>query len=118
MKFKVGDRVVKYDSNLKPSKGTVVKIYEDGCLSLDIGAEEIRLFAHPKQCRLLIKKPRRRVWIYKSAFNELTKCREFECLSGHPMVFTSRDDSGENKTGGFGLDMFEFVEVKKPMEPK
>jgi hypothetical protein len=71
-KFKAGDRVAVYglDNNLEPVRiiSTVTEVLPNGQLYLDEASSVApKLYdfsmAHPKQCRKLKKRPRRRVWI-------------------------------------------------------
>lgn len=58
MKFKVGDRVAVYE-NCKRFTGMVLN---DGHQSIQVELDDDRVLPfHPKQCRRLIKKPRRRI---------------------------------------------------------
>lgn len=82
MKFKVGDRVAVYGS-VSPSaggsvafvggaRGTVYTVQSNGALEIELD-ERPENFAknedlivdgiHPKQCRRLVKKERKRVWV-------------------------------------------------------
>lgn len=66
MSFKVNERVVVYhggDRNI----GEICQIYDQGTILVDT-AEAGRIVAHPKQCRRLVKKIRRKLWIAKSDF--------------------------------------------------
>lgn len=58
--FKVGDRVRVYIGLDEPLEG---KILEIGQTTGHLRLEEHFGFYHPKQCRRLIKKKRRRVWL-------------------------------------------------------
>ena len=73
-KFKVGDRVRVYGhrtNDWMPFTGTVVqRDYPElndrsGCtLAVEADAGKVGVFlVHPKQCRKLVKKERRRVWV-------------------------------------------------------
>lgn len=60
MKFKVGDRVAVYGHpDITDGSARIVLAIMD-CGNLEIDRNE---FAHPKQCRRLVKKPRRRIWV-------------------------------------------------------
>ena len=61
-KFKVGDRVSCYSAIAGIEKGHVTSI-EDGTGFLLIDRPEEVLRAHPKQCRKLVKKKRREVFM-------------------------------------------------------
>ena len=56
--FKVGDRVAAYIGRQR-IVGTIETIYEGKHMVLNGSADLL----HPKQCRHLVKKERRRVWI-------------------------------------------------------
>jgi hypothetical protein len=60
MKFKVGDRVAVYLC-CRRAEDTVNEICDNGILNLKING-----VIHHKQCRLLKKKERRRVWLVTS----------------------------------------------------
>lgn len=80
-KFKVGDRVVAYGvvwcKGFAVGNGTSFKIkgrishlvYSSICL---VGDDELVYSANPKQCRKLIKKPRKRVWVINAELNDQT----------------------------------------------
>lgn len=71
MKFKVGDRVAVYgavwchqDAEHKIYRGLkmeISKIIDENRITLYFGDE--KYCAHPKQCRRLVKKEKRRVWV-------------------------------------------------------
>lgn len=60
MKFKVGDRVRVYQCEVKDT-GTISDISEDGLIK--VVSKEVTYIVHYKQCRRLIKKKRREIWI-------------------------------------------------------
>lgn len=72
MKFKVGDRVRVYG-------GAFVEVAVIRSIDADTGILSCGqrkgtnewLMAHPKQCRRLVKKPRRRVWINPWAITQM-----------------------------------------------
>ncbi len=70
MKFKVGDRVAVYDGDR--IVGVIGAIHKEGgllvCLDEAYGGAKSY---HPKQCRRLVKKQRRRVWLSRGAAAEL-----------------------------------------------
>jgi hypothetical protein len=95
MKFKVGDRVAVYDGGfiLNGNAGVITKIFSEGktVVKLDVETEYAAMpTVHMKQCRRLIKKPRRRVW---ARF----------CNDGTLMSMSQVP----------GLDYVEFIEVRK-----
>lgn len=97
-KFKVGDKVVVYDSRRLIGKVTsrVEQNGMPGTLFVEgtyINGQPFQLTPHHKQCRLLKKKERRRVWIYWDDIN-----------TGRPHTLLS-DTNIPNYV--------EFVEVKK-----
>lgn len=97
-KFKVGDRVAVY-GNIRNSSGYYVRgayasvhaitaADEIEIIPDDNSYPERRFTVHPKQCRRLVKKERRRVWVslgslYRSGdsmpvfFEQQAGCREF-----------------------------------------
>lgn len=97
MKFKVGERVAVYDG-FGRDIGIVEEI-RDGILS--IGSEDSdRFVAHPKQCRRLVKKPKRRVFLRESAGGNLT--------SGWTIDIDTASDFG-HPNGKW----IEFIEVRR-----
>jgi hypothetical protein len=79
MKFKEGDRVAAYgtDANGDPVvvRAEVVSLNADGTLGLrgDTYKDELYDFScvHPKQCRRLVKRERRRVWCFDDGYENL-----------------------------------------------
>lgn len=106
-KFKVGDRVAIYGTvatyseknksteYLRGDKGTVQIVYSNPEDELTVKMESREISAHPKQCRKLMKKERKRLWIkYPSLPTGFHSCM--------------REISNKYET-----DWFEFIEVKK-----
>jgi hypothetical protein len=96
-KFSVGDRVNYYSgAQLRPESCTVTQLHEDGLLGLARPHWQGNVSAHPKQCRRLVRKERRRRFIPAC---ELDK----DCAAS----FRTREmwDAGGECT--------EFVEVKR-----
>ena len=60
--FKVGERVAVYWYDGRFT-GAVEKIHANGSLQIVFDNFSYRKSAHPKQCRRLVKKERRRVWL-------------------------------------------------------
>ena len=58
MKFKVGDRVAVYNIGNSRFCGTITHIDADHALRVD------NVYYSPKQCRRLILKKRREIWVY------------------------------------------------------
>jgi len=107
MKFKVGDRVSVYDhdKDLFGAKGTVYSAYGLGkpvvIVKLDKPNEHANIpTIYVNQCRRLVKKKRRRIWVYElaSSFDETSKID----FTGYRQVST-REKPG----------WLEFVEVKR-----
>lgn len=99
MKFKVGDRVAVYNwKGRQTGKICVVEATgEEFCIGLDKlheGHDSIQ--AHPKQCRRLVKKERRRVWV---DFDQLIRLHCGVCFAAY--------DKNQANT------LVEFVEVKR-----
>lgn len=81
--FAVGDRVRVYGVSRKcggdlveSHTGTVRFLWETEC-EVE-GPDRTLSIAHYKQCRRLIKRPRRRVWITENALNRLADFAENE----------------------------------------
>lgn len=108
-KFKVGDRVAVYGiafdgMRCKSFYGTVTEVLDDGWLVVNPDCPETNANdVHEKQCRRLVKRERRRVWI---------KCGRHGGLSSlggqlkNPVVFGSSTKSHDP-------EYVEFVEVRK-----
>lgn len=72
-KFKVGEKVAVYTGTESPERlkiairsvGRVVGDWNDELIRVEISNGGPTFGFHPKQCRRLVKKPRRRVWIDK-----------------------------------------------------
>lgn len=68
MKFKVGDRVAVYPKAFERMTGIIdsthITDYTFMVVKLDERYGSDVYTYHPKQCRRLVKKPRRRVWIF------------------------------------------------------
>lgn len=94
MRFKIGDRVVGYKHPDTPTVGHVESVWNDDVIAITPDRNlSLRNF-HFKQCRRLVKKNRRRIWMSESS------------LSGSSGTWTlKREDAAR--------DMIEFVEVKK-----
>lgn len=98
MKFKVGERVAVYESHLRRT-GTVEENPNtgpawSGTVWINFGSGH-KEHAHHKQCRLLKKKERRRIWIL-AANSPANMC------PGQIQVYDCP-----------GCDRVEFIEVKK-----
>lgn len=98
-KFKVGDRVVTYGHKGRLT-GKVTCLCHDGTFGVRLdkvidGHDE--MIAHPKQCRLLKKKYRQRIWL-PTNWND---GRDFQPVT----VLTNPDRAA--------ADSIEFIEVKK-----
>lgn len=101
MTFKQGDRVRVYNyleswdgviCVAPPSRSSVLR--SSSCIWVEGSGRSV--WVHHKQCRRLIKKPKRRVWIRK---------RDIP-LEGNIIL-------GVEVAGNASLDLIEFVEVKK-----
>lgn len=119
MNFKAGDRVNVYGGGPDDGcwSGMVVGFRSQPWgtgITVESSFNSIIYTIHPKQCRLLKKKERRRIWIYESCFNEIQDVnhisddKSFQCLRDNPMVFTK-----PSKTTDIKDPLIEFVEVKK-----
>jgi hypothetical protein len=112
-KFNVGDRVRVYatlNGNRAETAGELMRKRQDEMWFVKLDGRRGQIIAHPKQCRRLIKRPKRRIWIYATSFDDIQTVGQdetsFECLREHPMVFTRRASDNMEK-------MIEFVEVKR-----
>lgn len=75
MKFKVGDWVHVYSGHLV-YKGEVTEVREDlEMLQVKQLGVEARWYS-PKQCRRVVKKPRRRIWVHESYLKDGISFRE------------------------------------------
>lgn len=61
--LQVGERVAAYSGGDR-HVGTVERKLSSGAYEIDV--ESGHLLVHPKQCRRLVKKPRRRIWLFKA----------------------------------------------------
>lgn len=96
MKFKVGDRVAFYTAE---GRGTGKIVMDDGDGTIGILSDKRdSARVHPKQCRLLKKKERRRMWISKKILEELLKDNKTPIYDSKPEYFHLYS---------------EFIEVKK-----
>ena len=95
MRFKVGDRVRVYGLYCEVINGTVESL---GNPQIFVRADsDGKIYSpYPQQCRRLVKKERRRVWVVSWAFKNLAGAEEFV-----------RTENPHDK------DFKEFVEVKK-----
>jgi hypothetical protein len=106
--FKVGDRVALYTEHNIRYTGTIKNITPSGgiCALVDglEHVEPLKTQFHPKQCRLLLKKPRRRIWV---RFNKDT-----DFVQGWHLYGTNADlATGTIQPSGDGW--VPFVEVKR-----
>lgn len=106
-KFKVGNTVKVYEAFSSGTLGTVRTVFDKDDTMLVVTPDGGEITTHFKQCRRLVKKPRRRVWIPQKEMSQLEKL------------------SGKNAWCGLNVslqkmvkDDVEFIEVKKPKEPK
>lgn len=97
MKFEIGQRVAVYFWDRRCT-GEVISVLPNGSLEVKLDSYSSGTSVHPKQCRRLVKKPRRRVWIKWQ-----TMPKTLEPLGN---VFVSRLDRSEN-------GWVEFAEVRK-----
>lgn len=102
MKFKVGDRVAVYNY-LGRNTGKISSLDDAG--SFFVGLDQFvngndTMRAHPKQCRRLIKRPQRRVWISEE---QLRLLNVYDALQRTQISLSKILE-----------DDVEFVEVRKP----
>lgn len=103
MTIKAEDRVMVYatlNGSVAESKGTVRRSRPDGMFYVDLDGRN-QILAHPKQCRKLVRKPRKRIWIAH---------HHFYPERSHTTLPVYEKDPRESVVGEF----MEFVEVKKP----
>lgn len=103
-KFKIDDRVARYSE--ERTTGRIIEVCEDSVLvALDKKYQDATSqwteWVHHKQCRRLVKKERRRIWVKKEPIkNEIL------------IVLQNPPTGGLN--GEFSPDKWiEFIEVKK-----
>ncbi len=92
-KFKVGDRVAVYAHTLGRAVGEVSDVQGLPPYWLNVQTSTCGVVAHPKQCRKLVKKERRRVWV------------KFNHVHGMSSLYEARPEHEG--------DFVEFIEVKK-----
>lgn len=98
--FKVGDRVAVYSSK-KRFKGTVTSDVITSAGLIQIKFDDGYLWDFfPQQCRRLIKKQRRRVWVHK------------EVIDNEDISDDVTFDFNQIKINQY--DWIEFIKVKKP----
>jgi hypothetical protein len=102
MKFKVGERVVMYNGQIRYE----LKISKIGYLGTLFFFPEHNpghnsYVAHPKQCRRLVKKPVRRIWLNRILVDKINPLYEFETIP----IYVGPKPSNP--------DFIEFVEVRK-----
>ena len=108
MKFKVGDRVAVYGHRCLEwmrTAGTVLQVATDkheGCTMLIKVPQRGDVYAHPKQCRRLVKKERRRVYI---PLNDLHARLNFKSAAELLSYLEIETDGSPN--------YMEFVEVRR-----
>jgi len=97
--LKPGDRVAVYWG--KRCVGTVEMIRNDGLLQISVenGSTSDTWIAHPKQCRKLVKKERRRVWFEKVDIGQ-----------NHWNGYSNEKEIWESLKPG---ERVEFIEVRK-----
>lgn len=61
--FQVGERIRIYYDYSKQCTGEILNIWADGCLCIRDDIGHVERMAHPKQCRRLVKKKRRSLWV-------------------------------------------------------
>jgi hypothetical protein len=102
VKFKVGDRVAYYLSSHRRT-GKVLSVHANASLQVDEDNASPRweYNVHPKQCRKLVKKPRRKVFILEQ---ELVNFQKETSAPAWEKPWEDLD---------FDSPWVEFVEVKK-----
>lgn len=109
MKLKVGDRVIFAGATVGgsifyvPHKSTVIDVNPiptaKEMIEIKADNDNLNVVVHEMQCRRLIKKPRRRVWIA-------------EAYIGSPDFAVKYTDPNIQN----GLDWVEFVEIRKKVK--
>jgi len=105
MKFEVNDVVRVYrlnDATLNEQilRGEILEVCTNGTLKILCTKERLAILAHPKQCRRLKKKERRRVWIYENTLKDIEDGRRGSFLAQN-ISLTPFDNC------------IEFIEVKR-----
>ena len=91
------------NGSIAETKGTVTRMRPDGMFYVNLDGRRGEIVAHPKQCRLLVKKERRRVWVNGNS-----------CLPGDPkQVATGSEYIDMHGVKSLKTDCVEFIEVKK-----
>lgn len=105
--FEKGERVTVYSTCYGAplvTKGTIEAIAQ-GLLNVRFDAKSeignTGCWAHPRQCRRLIKKPRRRVWV-----------NFYAC--GDAFMYASMDVAMKAAVAGPSEVAVEFIEVRRP----
>lgn len=105
MKFEVGNRVKVYGhiptigGFSYGAVGTVTKVGPCATkVTVDCGFAQGHIEVHVKQCRKLVKKERRRVWVHERALNH-----------DQPSNYVIANPNSDLLGGGY----IEFIEVKK-----
>ncbi len=106
--MKAGLRVRVYatlNGAVAESNGTVRSLRDDGMLVVDLDSQLKAIVAHPKQCRRLVLKPRRRVWIYGPSIGD-------ETIDDSDITFDA-----EKQIGSLGeklrAEWVEFIEARR-----
>ncbi len=100
--FKVGEMVSVYigrDRRL----GEVESIVDDHEIIVRFSGDGYAVSVSPKQCRRLVKKPRRRVWITKSQLENMEKDEAKLWVFTNSNYLTCQE----------GDQLIEFIEVRK-----
>lgn len=71
-KFKVGDRVVMYNGFARHT-GVINSLVRSSLYQIKIDSTESVMTFHEKQCRKLVKKERRRVWVDVEALRAISE---------------------------------------------
>jgi hypothetical protein len=100
-KFKAGDRIRIYGFDPEDAAKSFVRcvdeVNEEGLIITDGGE-----WAHPKQCRKIVKHEKRRVWLSASSLSDLYQGEN----SARDMMVFRFDPS-------MAADVVEFVEVRR-----
>jgi len=76
--FEVGDRVRVYRNYPNIDTGEIIHFYDDGAISYRHEIDLKEYIAYPKQCRRLIPKKRRSVWVFHRCLE--LKGEQCECI--------------------------------------
>ncbi len=107
MKFKVGDRVAMYGAiythtgwrDARGLRGTVIIVHSNDSIRVEV--DKATFDVHPIQCRKLVKKEQRRIWMNVNPFDFEVVRINVPQIGGHGEISSTPQEG-----------WLEFVEVK------